>query len=401
MNKSLFFIVLTVLIDVMGIAIIIPIIPDLIRELTGEDISGAASYGGWLEGSYALMAFIFSPILGELSDRYGRRPILLISLLGLGIDYIFHAYATSVLWLFVGRFIAGIFGASFSVANAYIADISTKENKAKNFGLIGVAFGVGFMLGPVIGGILGEYGTRLPFIFSAGLSLANFLFGLFFIPESLAKEKQRPINYKKMIPFVSFANLAKYKALFGLIVAYILANLAGQVMHSTWSFFTMEAYGWSKLDVGISLGIIGLLVGFVQGGLIGWSVKKFGNKKVIITGFLLWTVGVMLMAFAFKPWLFYGFIPFYILGGIASPTLQSIISNQVPENEQGNLQGTLTSAVSLMAFIGPLMFTETFSYFTNKKHSIYFAGAAFILAGFVLLIALFTVVRSLKGKEID
>ncbi len=400
MNKSLVFIFITVLVDVIGIAIIIPVIPDIIKGLTGEGISEAATYGGLLAGSYALMQFLFSPVLGELSDRYGRRPILLISLLGLGIDYIFFAFAPTVIWLFVGRFIAGIFGASFSVANAYIADISTKENKAKNFGLIGVAFGVGFMIGPVIGGLLGKFGTEVPFLFSAGLTLLNFMFGLFFIPESLPKEKRRKVNFKKMIPFVSIGALSKHKYLFGLIIAFILANLAGQVMPSTWSYFTMENYGWEELDVGISLGVVGLLVGIVQGGLIGWVVKKYGNKKVILAGFTLWTIGMILFSFAYNQWLLFAFLPTYILGGIAGPTLQGVISNQVPENEQGNLQGALTSMNSLTSIIGPLIFSFTFTYFTKDEAPTYFPGAAFALGAVILIVATLIAYFSIINKKL-
>lgn len=400
MNKALIFIFTTILIDVIGIAIIIPVVPDLIRNITGSDISEAAGYGGLLAGSYALMQFVFSPVLGELSDRFGRRPILLISLLGLGIDYIFFAFAPTVTWLFVGRFIAGMFGASFTVATAYIADISTKENKAKNFGLIGVAFGVGFMIGPVIGGVLGEQGVAIPFLFSAGLSLLNFFFGLFFIPESLPKENRRKINYTKMIPFVSFANLGKHKYLFGLIIAFVLANLAGQVMPSTWAYFTMEQYQWGKDEVGYSLGVVGLLVGIVQGGLIGWSVKKFGNKRVIMMGFFLWTLGMILFSLASNQWMLFTFLIPYILGGIAGPTLQGIISNQVPNNEQGNLQGALNSVISLTSIFGPLIFAGTFSHFTSKNSDVYFAGAAFALGAIILIIATILAYFSIKKKEI-
>lgn len=402
MNKALAFIFSTVLIDVIGIAIIIPIIPELLEELTGKEVSETAGIGGLLLATYALMQFLFSPILGELSDHFGRRPILLISLLGLGIDYIFHAIAPTIMWLFIGRFIAGIFGASFSVATAYIADISTKENKAKNFGLIGVAFGVGFMIGPVIGGIAGTYGTRIPFYIAATLSLLNFLFGLFFIPESLPKQKRRKMEFKKMLPFVSIAHLKKYKFVLGMVSAFVLMELATQVLPSTWSFFTAEWYGWDEKDIGISLGIIGLLVGIVQGGLIGYVVKKYGNKKTIITGFILWTIGMILMSLSFNQWILYGAMIPFILGGIAGPTLQSLISNQVPENEQGNLQGAINSIISLTAFVGPLVFTSIFSFFTVDEASpYYFPGAAFVLGAFILIFASIIAYLSIRKKNFD
>lgn len=398
MNKALLFVILTVLVDIIGVAIIIPIVPDLIKNLSGTNTSDAATIGGLLTGIYALMQFLFAPVLGELSDRYGRRPLLLISLLGLGIDYIFHALAPTIAWLFVGRVVAGIFGASYSVATAYIADISSKEEKAKNFGMIGVAFGVGFMIGPVIGGICGKFGTAVPFYVSAALTLLNFLFGLFFIPESLAKSKRRTINYTKMIPFVSLASMRKYRQVLGLIIAITLVNLAGQVMPAIWSYFTIENFQWDELDIGISLGVVGLLVGVVQGGLVGYLVKTYGEKKVILWGFIFWTLGMILLSLAFTPSLLYIFLVPYILGGIAGPTLQGVISNEVPDNEQGNLQGTITSIAGLTAFIGPILFSTIFTFFTKKDAVFYYPGASFALGGIILVVATFIAFKSLRKE---
>ncbi len=398
MNKALLFVIFTVLVDIIGVAIIIPIVPDLIKNLSGTNTSDAATIGGLLTGIYALMQFLFAPVLGELSDRFGRRPLLLISLLGLGIDYIFHALAPTIAWLFVGRIIAGIFGASYSVATAYIADISSKEEKAKNFGMIGVAFGVGFMIGPVIGGICGKYGTNVPFYVSAALTLLNFLFGLLFIPESLTKEKRRSINYSKMIPFVSLASMRKYRQVLGLIIAITLVNLAGQVMPAIWSYFTIENFQWDELDIGISLGVVGLLVGVVQGGLVGYLVKTYGEKKVILWGFIFWTLGMILLSLAFTPSLLYLFLVPYILGGIAGPTLQGVISNEVPDNEQGNLQGTITSIAGLTAFIGPILFSSIFTFFTKKDTAIYYPGASFAFGGIILILATFIAFKSLKKR---
>jgi DHA1 family tetracycline resistance protein-like MFS transporter len=399
-KASLTFIFITILVDVIGVGIIVPIIPALIEGLTGEGNSAAALYGGMLMLSFAAMQFIFAPVMGELSDRFGRRPILLLALFVLGIDYIFHAYAPTLGWLFVGRVLAGIPGASYTVATAYIADISTPENKAKNFGLVGAAFGVGFIIGPVIGGLVGEaWGTQAPFLVAAGLTLLNFLFGLFIVPESLPKEKRRPINFKKMIPGVSLIHLTKYKAFLGLIIAFFLANVAGQVMPSTWSFFTTEMYGFNKAEIGISLTVVGILVAIVQGGLIGVFIKKFGEIKTIMYGFILWTVGMILFAFAINEFLLYAFMAPYILGGVAGPTLQGLMSNGVPDTEQGNLQGALTSMISLTTIIGPISLTALFFFFTKPGALVYFPGISFAAGGVLLFVASIVAYYSLKKMK--
>ncbi|MCG8575055.1 MAG: TCR/Tet family MFS transporter [Flavobacteriales bacterium] len=401
-TASLTFIFVTILVDVIGIGIIIPVIPKLIEGLTGQPLNEAAGWGGLLIMSFAAMQFLFSPLMGELSDRYGRRPILLISLAGLGVDYYFHAIAPTIWWLFAGRILAGICGASFTVATAYIADISSKENKAKNFGLIGAAFGVGFIIGPIIGGICAKWGVQVPFYVAAGFTILNFLFGLFLVPESLPKEKRRKINWAKTIPGVSLAHLNKYGSMLGLIIAFVLVHMAGQVMPSTWSFFTMELYGWDEAMVGYSLGVVGLLVGIVQGGLIGWATKKFGNRRVIMFGFLSWTLGMLLFSVAFsQAYLFVAIIP-YVLGGVAGPTIQGVMSNQVPEDEQGNLQGALTSMISLTAVLGPILYTGLFYYYSGDKAQVYFPGAPYLLGGVFLVISSIVAFFALKKiKDID
>lgn len=359
--------------------------------MTGEGVSTATWYMGWLMFAYAVMQFLFSPVLGELSDKFGRKPVLLFSLLGLGLDYVFQALAPTLMLLFIGRFIAGITGASHTVASAYIADISTKENKAKNFGMIGAAFGLGFIIGPVIGGLAGEYlGVRAPFWIAAALSIANFLFGLFLVPESLPKSKRRAVKVVKMIPGVSLFKLGIY-GLGAFLLAFFLAHMAGQVMPTTWSSFTIEMYEWSEAEIGYSLAVVGFLVAIVQALLIGWSVKKFGNKKVILGGFILWTAGMTVFAFAFTPYMLYAFMLPYILGGVAGPTLQSYMSNQVPETEQGNLQGALTQLIALCPMFGSLLFSYVFYMATYDKEGLYFPGASFLVGGVILLLATITV----------
>ncbi|MBU2900517.1 TCR/Tet family MFS transporter [Maribacter dokdonensis] len=401
-NKTaLLFIFITILVDVIGIGIILPIIPDLIMELTGEGNHMAIIYGMWLTTAFAGMQFLFSPVLGEISDKYGRRPILLIALLGLSIDYLIHAWAPSIVWLFLGRFLAGITGASFTVASAYIADVSTKENKAKNFGLIGAAFGIGFIIGPGIGGFFGEIDIRLPFYIAAGLTFANFLFGYFFVPESLTMENRRQINFSKMIPGVSLFALRNYKGILLLISAFFLANLAGQALPSTWSYYGIERYDWNPRQIGLSLMVVGLLVAVVQGFLVGKLVTKFGKRKVIIYGFLLWTVGMFLFSFAHEPWMLYAFLIPYALGGIAGPTVQGVISNQVSEKEQGILQGSITGLVSITAILGQFIFAPVFYYFIKPETSIYFPGAPYALAAVLLLIAFILATTAIKRMNVE
>ena len=399
-KTALLFIFITILVDVIGIGIIAPIIPEFIMQLTGEGNHMAVIYGMWLTTAFAGMQFLFSPVMGEISDRYGRKPILLLSLLGLSFDYLVHAWAPTIAWLFVGRFLAGITGASVTVATAYIADISTIEEKAKNFGLIGAAFGLGFIIGPGIGGFFGDINIRLPFYIAAGLTFANFLFGYFVVPESLSEEKRRPIDKKKMIPGVSLVALRKYKGVLLLIFAFFMANLAGQALPSVWSYYCIELFQWSPKQIGVSLVVVGLLVAFVQGFLVGKAVEWFGKRKVVTIGFLLWTLGMFLFSQADEPWMLYAFLIPYALGGIAGPTVQGIISNQVSEKEQGILQGSITSLVSITAILGQLIFAPVFYYFIRPETTFYFPGAAYALGAIFLLIALILAITAMKRLDI-
>ena len=381
------FIFITMLIDVIGWGIIIPVIPGLIEELIQGDISEAAKVGGWITFAYAITQFIFAPLIGNLSDQYGRRPIILISLLGFTLDYILLALAPSIAWLFIGRIIAGITGASITTASAYIADISTIENRAKNFGMIGAAFGLGFIIGPVIGGLLGQYGARVPFYAAAALCFLNFLYGYFILPESLPKEKRSALNLKKANPIGSFLHLKKYPKLIGLASSMFLLYVASHAIQSNWSFFTMYKFNWDEKMVGISLGVIGLLVALVQGVLIRWVNPWLGNEKSIYAGFFLYSLGMLLFTFANQSWMMFIFLIPYCLGGIAGPALQAVISIQVPETEQGKIQGTLTSLMSASAIVGPPLMTGIFYYFTKEQTPFEFAGAPFLLASILMTIS--------------
>ncbi len=394
------FIFITLLIDVTGFGIIIPVMPKLIQELLGiSDVSIASQYGGWLTFAYAFMQFIFAPILGNLSDKYGRRPVLLFSLFGFGIDYIFLAFAPSIVWLFVGRLIAGITGASFTTASAYIADVSTPENRAQNFGMIGAAFGLGFIIGPMIGGLLGEFGARVPFYAAAGLALTNWLYGYFVLPESLDAEHRRPFEWRRANPIGSLVQLRKYPAVSGLVVSLVLVYLAAHAVQSNWSFFNIEKFKWSPKMIGISLGMVGLLVGVVQGGLVRYINPKIGNEKSVYIGLGLYALGLLLFAFASESWMMFVFLIPYCLGGIAGPALQSIISGHVKPNEQGELQGALTSLMSVTSIVGPPLMTNSFAYFTGPNKPFYFPGVSFLIGAVFMLLSAIWAYRALKSEH--
>ena len=379
------FIFITLLIDVMGWGLIIPVMPKLISQLKHIEINDASAYGAWLLFAYAFTQFLCAPLIGNLSDRFGRRPILLCSLLGFGIDYIFLALAPSYGWLFIGRIIAGFTGASFTTAAAYIADISTAETRAKNFGMIGAAFGLGFIIGPGLGGLLAGLGVRAPFYAAAGLCLLNFLYGYFVLPESLDKEHRRAFDWKKANPLGSLRFLRKAPTIAGLALCYFLIYLAAMAVQGNWNYFTMYRFHWTEKLVGISLAVVGLLVGVVQGGLTRVVNPKLGNEKSIYVGLLLYTLGLILFAFATQGWMMFVFLVPYCLGGIAGPALQSTMAGHVKQNEQGALQGALTSLMSLTTIIGPLIMNNLFTYFTHKNAPFYFPGASFFLGALFML----------------
>jgi DHA1 family tetracycline resistance protein-like MFS transporter len=393
------FIFVTLLIDVIGFGLIIPVFPKLIEELIHGGISEASRWGGWLTFAYAIMQFLFAPVLGNLSDKYGRRPVLLFSLLGFGVDYIFLSLAPTIGWLFVGRIIAGITGASFTTASAYIADISTDENRAQNFGMIGAAFGVGFIIGPVLGGVLGQYGARVPFIVAACLALLNAAYGYFVLPESLSKENRRPFSWKRANPLGSLTQLRKYPSMGGLIGALVIVYIAAHAVQSTWTFVNIEKFHWSEAMIGYSLGMVGLMVAIVQGGLMRYINPKLGNEKSVYVGLSLYAVGLLLFAFASQTWMMFAFLIPYCLGGIAGPALQSIISGEVPPNEQGELQGALTSLMSLTSIIGPLIMTYLFSFFTKTDAPVHFPGAPFLLGAVLMAVSVFLSYYALRTRK--
>ncbi len=399
-KAALGFIFVTLLIDVTGFGIIIPVMPDLIMQMIHGDLSTASRYGGWMMFAYAFMQFLFAPLLGNLSDKYGRRPVLLFSLFGFGIDYLFLALAPGIAWLFVGRIIAGITGASFTTATAYIADISTPEKRAQNFGMVGAAFGMGFIIGPLIGGLLGDFfGPRIPFVVAAVLALLNWLYGYFVLPESLAIENRRPFEWKRANPIGSLLQLKKYKAIIGMVVSLLLIYLAAHAVQSTWTYYNMGKFNWSKKQVGISLGVVGAMVGIVQGILIRKTMPLLGPQRSVYIGLILYGIGMILFGFATQGWMMYAFTIVYCLGGIAGPALQGIISNHVPANEQGELQGGLTSLISLTSIVGPPVMTGLFAYFTSTDAPFLFPGAPFIAGAVLMMLSAIIVVRDLYREK--
>lgn len=397
-SAAIGFIFITLTIDVIGWGLIIPVMPELLVELKHIPLNETSQWGGYLVAVFAAMQFIFAPLMGNLSDRFGRRPVILLSLLGFCVDYIILALAHNYALLFVGRVLAGITGASFTAASAYIADVSTNENRAKNFGLIGAAFGLGFMLGPALGGLLSGWGLRAPFYAAAILCFLNFLFGYFVLPESLKPENRRPFEWKKANPVGSLMFLKTHKTISGLVIAFVFIYLAAHAVQSNWSYFTMYVFKWTKQQVGFSLTLVGVLVGAVQGGLIRVINPKLGDEKSTYLGLLLYAIGLTLFAFASKSWMMYVFLVPYCLGGIAGPALQSIITKHVPSNEQGQLQGSLTSLMSLTSVAGPLIMTSLFNYTTHKESAIHFPGAPFLLGAVFMLISIW-ISRNVLQKE--
>jgi DHA1 family tetracycline resistance protein-like MFS transporter len=392
------FIFITLLIDVMGWGLIIPVMPKLIAGLKHIQVNEASQYGSWLIAVYAIMQFFCAPIIGNLSDRYGRRPVILFSLFGFGVDYLFLAFAPTYGWLFIGRIVAGITGASFTTAAAYIADVSTPENRAKNFGMIGAAFGLGFILGPAIGGQLGGLGVKAPFYAAAILCLLNWVYGYFVLPESLSKENRRKFEWKRANPVGSMLHLKKYPAISGLMFSFALIYLAAHAVQSNWNYFTIYRFQWDEKMVGYSLALVGLLVAAVQAGLIRIVNPRLGNQRSIYIGLLLYSIGLFLFAFASQSWMMFAFLIPYCLGGIAGPALQSILAGHVPPNEQGELQGALTSLMSLTSIFGPLVMNNLFYYFTKTNAPVHFPGAAFLL-GAILMLFSAIIAWYVLGKE--
>ena len=361
-KNAMLFVLITVMINSIGFGIMIPVLPDLLKELTDLPNNEAVIYGMWLTFVFALFQFICMPIVGGLSDRYGRRPIMLLSLFGLGIDYFIMGFAPTVAFLFLGRIIAGAFGATFSTANAYIADISPPETRAQNFGLVGASFGVGFMLGPVVGGLIGEsLGPRAPFIAAGILSLLNVVYGIIFLPETLAVDKRRPFEWKRSNPLGSIKSLGRIKGVKGLIFVLFLLAVAHTVYPTTFAFSTQEGLGWTPGDIGYSLGVFGIASMIVQGGLIRIIIPKIGLFWAGVIGMVSAIIAYTMMGSADKGWIIYAAGPFAAFAGLYGPALSNMMSSRISESEQGELQGAIGAAQGLALMVGPFLMAGMFN----------------------------------------
>jgi DHA1 family tetracycline resistance protein-like MFS transporter len=394
------FIFVTILLDMFGLGLILPILPKLVESFVGNDTATAAQIFGLFGTVWALMQFLFSPILGGLSDRFGRRPVVLLSNLGLALDYVLMALAPSLIWLFIGRVISGITSASVSTAFAYIADVTPPEQRAAVFGKIGVAFGAGFILGPALGGLLGGMDPRLPFWVAAGLSFANTLYGLLILPESLPPERRAPFRWKSANPLGALHLLRSDAVLAGLSVANFLAQVAHVVLPSSFVLYATYRYGWNTTTVGLTLALVGICSMVVQGAAIGPIVRRFGERRALLLGLGSGAAGFLIYGAAPTGPLFWLGIPVMALWGVAGAAIQALTTQLVAADQQGQLQGATSSVQSVAQMVGPFLFTLTFAYFISAQAPLPLPGAPFLLAALLLVLALAVAARTLAGSKL-
>jgi DHA1 family tetracycline resistance protein-like MFS transporter len=386
-RRGLFLVFVILFLDVIGIAIIMPVLPAFLQELTGDDVSTAAIDGGWLLLIYSAMQFLFAPLIGNLSDRFGRRPILLISVLTFAIDNLICAAATSFWMLFIGRALAGFSGGSFATCSAYIADISDDRTRARNFGLIGIAFGVGFTIGPVIGGLLGEFGPRVPFLGAGLLSLANFIAAWFLLPETLERHNRRAFDWRRANPLGALRQMRHYSGVGWILLVMFLYWLSHAVYPSVWSFVSTYRYGWSEAQIGLSLGLFGICAALVMVFALPRLIPVLGEWRTSVLGICFSCLGLAGYAFSWEGWMVYAVILLTTIENVADPALRSIASAKVPPSAQGELQGAMTSMTSLTTIIGPAIFTQLFSRFTGEGAIVEFAGAPYLMAAIFMACA--------------
>ena len=398
-GHAFLFVIAVVTLDMLAFGLIIPVLPSLLAELTRSSVEEAVIWAGPLTATFALLNFLAMPTIGALSDRYGRRPVLLASVATLAIDFLIMATATSLAVLFFGRALSGISAATFSTANAYIADVTRPENRAKAFGMIGAAFGIGFIIGPVLGGILGDIDTRLPFYVAAGLAGLNLLYGIFVLPESLKPENRRAFSLGRANPFGAFRHFSKLPRVSWFLVAAFIFALAHNVYPSTWNYHGAIRYDWSEAEIGWSLAAVGLGAALTQIFAIGPMVKRFGASRAALFGFFINVIALAAFAFAAAPWMAYAIIAVSALGGVASPALNSLTSNLTSASEQGELQGATASLAALAMIISPLLMTTTLHEFSKPDAAIYFPGAAFLLASALTLIAFIPLIIGIRINQ--
>jgi len=396
-KAAFYFILVTVSLDMIAFGIIAPVLPDLIRQFEGGDFGRASAMIGYFGFAWATMQFIFSPILGAWSDRFGRRRVILLSCLGIGLDYIFMALAPSLRWLFVGRLISGVTTSNISTAFAYITDVTPAAERARKFGLLGAAFGLGFVIGPAIGGVLGVHNLRMPFWAAAALSLANFFYGLFVLPESLPPERRAKSAWHMANPLGSLNLLRSHPELSALSIGITLYYLAHNSLPSMWAIYAEYRYAWNRRDVGLSLAAVGICSALVSALLVGPAVKRFGERVCLVAGLVFGTIGFLAFAFAPRGIFIFAAIPFIALWGIAGPAIQSLMSQRVDVSSQGKLQGAINSLRSITGMAGPPLFTQVFTFAIAAKSLLRFPGAPYVLAALLLASSLLIAIAVLRA----
>jgi MFS transporter, DHA1 family, tetracycline resistance protein len=390
-KSTLGFVAFIVFIDMVGIGLIIPVMPTLLERLTGESVDRTAEIGGWLLFAYAAMQFLFAPLIGGLSDRFGRRPVLLLTLLLLGVDYLIMAFAPDLWWLFVGRLMAGVMGASWAAANSCVADVASPAERGKLFGILGGAGASGFVIGPAIGGVLGGWGERLPFFAAAGMCIAGAAIGFVCLRETLPKDKRRAFTLARANPFGTILQMANTPVVLGFLGIIFLTQLAAQSTFSVWAYYNTLAFGWGELAIGLSVALYGLLLAVVQGGLTGMSIARFGPRKTMTMGFVFAIPAYALFAFAPGSWAMVLGIVLGSFAGLTFPAMQQLMTERIADDAQGELQGAIASMVSLTSIVGPLIMTSLFGAFADGT-GLFFPGAPFLLSA-VILVAAFGALR--------
>ncbi|WP_421695058.1 TCR/Tet family MFS transporter [Aestuariivirga sp.] len=379
------FVFITVFIDMVGFGLVMPVLPRLIEQVSGSNLAGASIWGGWLFFAYGGMQFLFGPAIGNLSDAFGRRPVLLLSVFGLAVDYLLTGFAPSMMWLFVGRIFAGICGASYTTANAFLADITPPAERAKVFGLMGAAFGLGFVIGPAIGGLLGEFGPRVPFFVAAGLSILNFVYGWFVLPETLAPENRRGFSLARSNPVGALKVFAQYRGVVPLSAIMFLYFFATAVYPAIWAFWGIAAFGWTEATVGLTLAAFGLVTAVVQGGLTGPIVKWLGERNTAVFGLVMAVVAAVGYGLAPGLWVVLILIVIHAPEGFVHPALTAMMSHAAPEDAQGEIQGGIASLQSIGMLLGTVIFTQVFGLFLSPGATVTSTGAAFFLAAAMLV----------------
>lgn len=396
-KRALAFIFVTLLVDSVGFGIILPVLPNLIMHLTGVSVDRAATYGGLLASVYALLQFFCAPVLGNLSDHFGRRPVLLFALFALGCDYFIQGFAPTIGWLFVGRMIAGVAGASFTPAYAYVADITPAQKRAQSFGLMGAAFGIGFIVGPAIGGQLGHFGPRAPFFTAGAIALLNTAFGYFALPESLSPSARRAFRWMRANPIGTLAQVSRYPGLVWMLAAMFLWQLGHQVLPNVWSFYTILKFHWSSDQVGYSLTWVGLVMAVAQGVFTGRLVPWFGGeRRAALAGMAAAMLAYLGYALVPQGWMMYPVSLFTFIFALAYPSMNALASQRVSADAQGELQGAVAMLYSLSSIVGPPLMTQVFGHFSGQSASVYFPGAPFVLAAVLTLGCAILFVRALR-----